>query len=94
MMSLMITLMAQSTIQPSRAQVSHSHLLIQKRVRRPRDPLMSNHLAAPVRIKRRRRRAASPMINLMTKIIFSDYESKFASNPIYVYKNAITTRFL
>jgi len=71
MMSLMITLMAQSTIQPSRAQVSHSHLLIQKRVRRPRDPLMSNHLAAPVRTKRRRRRAAR-IISRMKEVIYFD----------------------
>jgi hypothetical protein len=67
----MITLMAQSTIQPSRAQVSHSHLLIQKRVRRPRDPLMSNHLAAPVRTKRRRRRAAR-IISRMKEVIYFD----------------------
>jgi hypothetical protein len=67
----MITLMAQSTIQPSRAQVSHSHHLIQKRVRRPRDPLMSNHLAAPVRTKRRRRRAAR-IISRMKEVIYFD----------------------
>jgi len=67
----MITLMAQSTIQPSRAQVSHSHLLIQKRVRRPRYPLMSNHLAAPVRTKRRRRRAAR-IISRMKEVIYFD----------------------
>jgi hypothetical protein len=77
MMSLMITLMAQSTIQPSRAQVSHSHLLIQKRVRRPRDPLMSIHLAAPVRTKRRRRRTARRLRMITEKILF-DYENKFA----------------
>jgi hypothetical protein len=68
----MITLMAQSTIQPSRAQVSHSHLLIQKRVRRPRDPLMSNHLAAPVRTKRRRRRAARIIIRMKEVIYFDE----------------------
>jgi len=68
----MITLMAQSTIQPSRAQVSHSHLLIQKRVRRPRDPLMSNHLAAPVRTKRRRRRAARISNRMIDKILFDE----------------------
>jgi len=72
MISLMITLMAQSTIQPSRAQVSHSHLLIQKRVRRPRDPLMSNHLAAPVRTKRRRRRAARISNRMIDKILFDE----------------------
>lgn len=72
MISLMITLMAQSTIQPSRAQVSHSHLLIQKRVRRPRDPLMSNHLAAPVRTKRRRRRAARRTNQMIDKILFDE----------------------
>jgi len=72
MISLMITLMAQSTIQPSRAQVSHSHLLIQKRVRRPRDPLTSNHLAAPVRTKRRRRRAARISNRIIDKILFDE----------------------